>query len=78
MNVVHLQTVVRRATEVLAHPGDPVSPCVSVCRMDAQTDWCEGCLRSIDEIACWSGMDGQARRAVWQRIGARAATLLQD
>ena len=40
------------------------SPCITVCRMDARTGWCEGCLRTIDEIAAWSAMDDdeQARR----------------
>lgn len=51
------------------------SPCISVCRMDAHTGWCEGCLRRLEEIARWSAMDGAERRAVWLRIGERAAQL---
>ena len=27
------------------------SPCINVCRMDAATGWCAGCLRTIDEMA---------------------------
>lgn len=44
------------------------SPCVSVCRMDPSTGWCEGCRRTIDEIAAWSTLDDAARRAVWARL----------
>ncbi len=31
-----------------------VSPCINVCRMDAQTGLCLGCFRTIEEIADWS------------------------
>lgn len=47
------------------------SPCISVCRMDPATGWCEGCRRTIDEIAGWSAMDDAARRAVWGRVVER-------
>lgn len=53
-----------------ASPGVP-SPCISVCRMDADTGWCEGCLRTLDEIANWSVMADEDKRAVWQRLPAR-------
>jgi predicted Fe-S protein YdhL (DUF1289 family) len=49
------------------------SPCINVCRMDASTGWCEGCLRTIDEIAGWSLFDDDAKRAVWDAIEARHA-----
>ena len=42
------------------------SPCVSVCRMDAASGLCEGCCRTLDEIAAWSQMDDEDKRAVWQ------------
>jgi hypothetical protein len=49
------------------------SPCINVCRMDASTGWCEGCLRTIDEIAGWSLFNDDAKRAVWDAIEARHA-----
>jgi uncharacterized protein len=49
------------------------SPCVSVCRMDAASGLCEGCCRTIDEIAGWSQLDADGKREVWRRIGQRAA-----
>jgi predicted Fe-S protein YdhL (DUF1289 family) len=48
------------------------SPCISVCRMNAQSGLCEGCLRTIDEIAAWSTMDDEGKQAVWGLIAQRA------
>ncbi len=47
------------------------SPCVSVCRMDEPSGWCEGCLRTLDEIAAWASMDDRAKRAVWKLLPQR-------
>lgn len=53
---------------------DPVpSPCVNICRMRADSGWCEGCLRTLDEIAVWSRLDDAAKRAVWAQLGLRRA-----
>lgn len=50
------------------------SPCISVCRMDAASGLCVGCLRTIDEIAAWSVLDDDERRGVLAAIGQRRAT----
>ena len=47
------------------------SPCISVCKMDPTSGWCQGCLRTIDEIASWSRMDDDARRVVWAELARR-------
>ena len=47
------------------------SPCTGVCRIDARTGWCEGCRRSLDEIALWSSLSDEERRAVRQRLKLR-------
>lgn len=52
-------------------PARGLSPCVNVCRMDAGTGWCEGCLRTIDEIAAWSQLDEAAQRALLAQLPAR-------
>jgi uncharacterized protein len=31
----------------------PPSPCISVCRIEPETGWCKGCLRTLQEIADW-------------------------
>ncbi len=52
-------------------PRAPASPCVSLCRMDADSGWCLGCLRTLDEIASWGALDDAGRREVMQRLGPR-------
>jgi uncharacterized protein len=49
------------------------SPCISVCRMDAASGHCEGCLRTLEEIARWSVLDGEGKRDVWRAIALRRA-----
>ena len=41
----------------------PESPCVYICRLDAD-DVCVGCLRTRDEIACWSSMTETEKVAI--------------
>lgn len=53
------------------------SPCQSVCVMHPDTEWCEGCLRTMDEIARWSRMDNAGKRAVWADLPERLAQRLQ-
>lgn len=56
--------------------GSILSPCISVCRMDASTGWCEGCLRTIEEIAGWSLFDDDKKRTVWDAIEVRHAQFI--
>jgi predicted Fe-S protein YdhL (DUF1289 family) len=46
--------------------------------MDAHTGWCEGCLRTIEEIASWSSMDDGHKRAVLDEIALRRIALTHD
>jgi len=50
------------------------SPCISVCRIDPATGWCEGCCRTIDEIAHWGLFDDEEKIAVWTELKRRRAT----
>lgn len=56
--------------EVVPEPVVP-SPCVSICRMVTETALCEGCFRSISEIAGWRHMSDDEKRAVWVSIDQR-------
>jgi len=47
------------------------SPCIEVCTMDARTGWCEGCLRSLDEIAAWGGLDDTGKRRILALLPGR-------
>ncbi len=49
------------------------SPCNNVCRMNPHTGYCEGCFRTLDEIARWSGATPEEKRAVLARLEARKA-----
>jgi predicted Fe-S protein YdhL (DUF1289 family) len=54
-------------------PGDPVpSPCNNVCRIDPASGFCEGCLRTIEEVAAWGSMGDEERRDVWRMLENRA------
>ena len=54
-----------------AEPGRVGSPCISVCVMDPRLGLCAGCHRTLDEIAAWSVLDDDARRAVLAALPAR-------
>ena len=47
------------------------SPCINVCRMNPDTGLCEGCYRTLDEIAAWSAMSPEEKRAVLAKVPAR-------
>jgi uncharacterized protein len=69
-----IDLLAKRARQVAAGLCDEVpSPCVSVCRMSPSTELCEGCFRTLDEIALWGRMEEKSKREVWQDIGHRIA-----
>jgi hypothetical protein len=47
------------------------SPCINVCKMNAQTGLCEGCFRTLDEIVKWGTATNEYKRAVWVEIEKR-------
>ncbi len=53
------------------------SPCINVCRMSEATGLCEGCFRTLDEIAAWSRFDDAEKRAVWRQLPQRRAAAAQ-
>jgi predicted Fe-S protein YdhL (DUF1289 family) len=52
-------------------PDHVPSPCISVCAMDADGSVCLGCFRTLDEIASWSVLDADTKRAVLAALPAR-------
>lgn len=65
--------VVRASGAFAADFADVVpSPCVSICKMNADRSLCLGCYRSIDEIRAWSKSDNAGRLQIWQQLLARA------
>lgn len=72
MNTVQ-ELLAERACLVREGKSQPVpSPCLSICRMDAATGWCEGCFRTLEEIAAWGSLDDDAKRDLWRLIEQRA------
>jgi len=57
----------------VSQSGEVASPCNNVCKMNPGTALCEGCWRTLDEIAAWSGMSAEDKRAVLARLPARRA-----
>ena len=37
------------------------SPCVSICKLNKSTGFCEGCYRTENEIALWPSMKNDER-----------------
>ena len=55
----------------IAATGEVPSPCISVCQINAATGCCEGCFRTLDEIAGWSVATLEAKRSLWRAIAQR-------
>ncbi|NJD26604.1 MAG: DUF1289 domain-containing protein [Betaproteobacteria bacterium] len=51
------------------------SPCINVCRMDETSGLCQGCFRTLDEIALWSRLDDSQRLGVLAAIVSRRGEL---
>jgi len=47
------------------------SPCVNVCRIDPDSGLCAGCLRTLEEIAGWSGYSDERKLAVIRALADR-------
>jgi predicted Fe-S protein YdhL (DUF1289 family) len=59
----------------------PQSPCISVCNIGPR-GWCNGCYRTLEEIAGWIRLDAAAQWAViraaeQRRLGAHSPTHVQ-
>ena len=54
-----------------AHAGKVASPCIQICIIEPSDGLCVGCARTLDEIAGWSSMSNDARRAVMHNLPRR-------
>ncbi|MGH7630888.1 MAG: DUF1289 domain-containing protein [Gemmatimonadales bacterium] len=50
----------------MAEP-QPVSPCRQICRLGTD-GLCDGCGRTVDEIAAWLWLSASQRRAIMNRV----------
>lgn len=51
--------------------GRVPSPCINVCRMGEVSGLCEGCFRTVEEIAAWGGADDGRRLAILAAVERR-------
>ncbi len=47
------------------------SPCIKVCAIDGETQYCLGCGRTLPEIGRWSRIDPDERREITSKLPAR-------
>ncbi|MBY4946316.1 DUF1289 domain-containing protein [Cupriavidus respiraculi] len=66
-----------RGAAAAQHASPVPSPCRNICRMDAN-GYCEGCLRTLEEIAGWGTRADADKRAIWRALPARAAGTVQS
>lgn len=50
------------------------SPCVSICNINHESQLCEGCFRTLEEIGAWPQMDNTGKLEVWAQISRRASS----
>ncbi|RFU44865.1 DUF1289 domain-containing protein [Paraburkholderia sp. DHOC27] len=51
------------------------SPCIDICKFDARTGLCVGCLRTREECKEWKQMKNKHRKKIIDDRAHRAATL---
>lgn len=51
------------------------SPCINICVIHREERICTGCFRTGDEIARWSRLSPEERRAIMVDLPARAPRL---
>ena len=54
---------------------DIETPCVKICVVDPETQFCIGCGRTRGEIAGWIAMGASSRHAIMLALPERVATL---
>lgn len=57
---------------------DPASPCIGVCTLNDRTGLCEGCFRSLAEIAGWIDYSPEQKREVLGKVEERCERLFDD
>ena len=48
-----------------------ISPCTGVCRLNPRTGLCEGCRRTLAEIAGWLDYPPEKKRAIIAALASR-------
>ncbi|MGI9342203.1 MAG: DUF1289 domain-containing protein [Gammaproteobacteria bacterium] len=53
-------------------PTVPIhSPCMNICIINAESGYCQGCFRTIEEISEWSKLPPDDRARIIQQLERR-------
>lgn len=58
-------------------PAQISTPCINVCMVSGMTGLCEGCGRTLAEIAQWGRLSEPERKAIMAELPARLSTARQ-
>ena len=58
--------------------NDPPSPCIGICVINPNTQLCEGCARTLDEIAAWWEYTAAQKCAVIDQLEGRLAHIMDS
>ena len=47
------------------------SPCISICKLNKSTGFCDGCFRTINEISQWPSMTDVDRMSLLETLRQR-------
>ncbi len=50
------------------------SPCIQICAMDTTSGFCQGCWRTLDEIAAWGTLGDTDKLRLWRVLRQRRET----
>lgn len=56
---------------------DPPSPCIGVCVINSQTQLCDGCFRTLDEIASWWDYSPNQKRRILTEVEGRLVRIME-
>jgi predicted Fe-S protein YdhL (DUF1289 family) len=51
------------------------SPCINICEIDPATRLCQGCFRSLDEIAAWADASDATKHLILAAVAQRRLKL---
>jgi len=53
------------------------TPCRKICKINKKTELCEGCFRTIEEIARWATFTSTQRIQIMQQLPLREAITIK-
>jgi len=54
------------------------SPCVSVCVIDDENGFCQGCFRTVDEIQGWWDLENAQKKQIIEEASKREAAVFDS